>query len=559
MRFPHALSAASLAACITCLAGAGLAEPVGPRLSAASNFSQGRQPGVIDLAVSLGVEDFRDGMNWSRAEKSPAVYGFDGPRLSFPEAIGAKGAEVTVVLNWGNPLYDNGNTPHTPEGIAAMGAFAAQVLETYPGIESIEVGNEFNGVNFVKGPLRDMTPGERARAYVPILASVAEAARAVRPDVRISGGATHSMAAGYLWEVLDAGGAEWLDSLAIHPYTTPAEQFVRQAAVLRRHPDATDLPIEVTEFGEPDPGRAASHFLRNYCQFALGGVTRAAWYPLNVRNDDMVPLFTKEGRITPAGRAFRQIAARMEGRPVSDAAPDTFGYGCQFGEDVLVLWGAPREVQLGPDVAVFDAEGAEVDAGTALSEAEPLVLVAPDIASKVTLGETRLVADSFHQFAYPEADEPRAEGDGFERFARRGTRALPLVTLPGQQAPSTPWFPYRGVENIPLVRLTAETLVPGMRGGEPIEIVHRYVAAEAGRVDLTGSLSVNRRSEDGVSLRVTRGEEVLYEASGTDPVELELAGLELAAGEAIELAVGPNGSPKGDVTSYRFTVSKSAD
>ncbi|SDG96530.1 hypothetical protein [Alloyangia pacifica] len=554
---PAALVA--LAAAQSGIAQADEGQAVGPRLGAASNFSQGRQPGTMELAEKLGVATYRDGMVWDRVESAPGRFVFDDPRTAFAREIAAQGATASLVLNWGNKLYDGGDTPHSAEALAAFGTFAAEVVTQFPEVDSLEIGNEFNGTNFVRGPLKKMPALERARAYVDMLAAASSEARAARPGIRISGGATHSIPVGYLWEVLDAGGAAYIDALAIHPYTTDAEQFVRQIEVLRRHPDAAELPLEVTEFGEPDPSKAASHFLRNYCQFALGGVTHAIWYPLNARGDDMVPLFTKQGQITPAGRAFRLIRENMEGRPVADASQGPFSYGCTFGDAVMVVWGAPRSIEVSEGVSAHDAAGSEVAGPLALSEDEPLVFIAEGggISNKVKFGSTAVIADSNDQFAYPEDTEFQAGADAFERFARRGGKEFPLITLPGQEAKGTPWYPYRGNPDFGNIRLSADGMLPGGRADSPVEIVHRYTAPEDEVIDVASRFAAAKRSEDGVSVRITLNERELFAETGKQPIKAELSRVTLRKGDQLEVSVGPNGTRKGDLTTYSIRLSRS--
>ncbi len=528
-----------------------------PSLAAASNLSQGRQQGVLRLAKSLGVRDFRDGMRWAASEKSKGNYVFDDKRTTFPDELGRMGIRTSTVLNWGNPLYESGHTPTTAEGIEAFGAFAGALVARFPSIYRIEVGNEFNGVNYVKGPIAEMTALERARAYVPLLAATAKSARAVRPDIKISGGATHSIPAGYIWEILDSGGAEWMDSLAIHPYTTSAEQLTRQVEVLRRHPLAKDIPIEVTEFGHPDPAQAANHFVTNYCQMALTGMERVAWYPLNERGDNLVPLFSPEGRITSAGRAYKLIAARMEGKAVKNIAPDPFTYGCQFGDDVSVLWGEDRSVDVAEGTTVFDAQGNAVDAPYRLTTSAPLVFVKEGggIAESVTLGESLMIADSYHQFAYPTADEFQAAGDAFERFARREGVDIPLMTYPGQERPGTPWFPYRGnVEKAGHSRLSADSLLPAGADAKAVDIVHRFTATEDMQITLLAEFKVPARSEDGIAVSVVLNGKTTFDAAGKDPIIVDDLTMTLKAGDQVEVIVGPNGSSDGDLTDYRISL-----
>ncbi|MCA0994793.1 hypothetical protein [Alloyangia pacifica] len=528
----------------------------GPVLGAASNFGQGKKPKVMFLGESFGVKYYRDGMAWARAEKTPGTTRFQSPRTGYPDKLGPEGASLSMVLNWGNPLYDDGDTPHSPEAIAAFGSFAGAMVSRFPMIESLEVGNEFNGVNFVRGPLRDMPPLERARAYVPLLKAASTEARKVRPGLRVLGGATHSIAAGFLWEVLDAGGADYMDALALHPYTTPAEQFVRQVGVLRRHPAAANMPIEVTEFGTVAPERAAAHFLRNYCQFALGGVTHAVWYPLNARGDGLVPLISDRGRVTPAGETWELISASMEGRPVQALAADPFTYGCRFDQNVLVIWGAPRELTAPDNAEVLDATGKPVVKPYLLDREKPLVLRSRDGAplGEVELSEQKVVADSFDQFAYPEEVGEQPAADPFERFARRGSQIIPLETMPGQQGPGVPWTPYLGAGMG--VRVAADSLLPGGPPSNPVEIVHRYTAPESGIYSLTARFDVAERSKDGISVRASLAGRTVYEKAGHGPFAIEIPNLEMNEKDALEIVVGPNGTAQGDGTKYRITLSR---
>lgn len=549
----RAHSLVALAALVAGLTGGEVyAEPYeGPALAAASNFSQGRRAGTMHYAYMAGVDDFRDGTLWSMIETEPGRYVFDDPRTRFPEELGFQGAEVSLVMNWGNPIYQEGETPTEPEAIAAFGALAGVLMDRFPSVTSLEIGNEFNGVNFVNGPMREMRPLDRARAYVPLLQAAAAAAREARPDIRILGGATHSIPVAYLWAILDAGGAEAMDALAIHPYTTKPEQLARQIAVLRRHPAAANMPIEVTEFGETDPEKAADYFIRDYCQMALSGVTRAVWYPLNERGDNLVPLIAPDGQPTGAGRAWQLIAERMEGREVVDAAPDQFSYGCRFGDDVLVLWGEGRPVAVDDTVMVFDAEGRPVESPYALSPDVPLIFLREGrgVEDAVTVAPSGLVAHSFHQYAYPMTDEAQAEGDAFERFARSDGEVIPLVTLLGQERGSVPWTPYRGNPDYWPLRLTASELLPHANA----EIVHRFVAPEQMKVTLDARFDVPGKSKDGIAMTVSLNGAILEQDAGKGRFEF-IRDIDMASGDALEVAVGANGTHDGDGTAFRIAL-----
>lgn len=529
--------------CLLSLLTGGAGAQTAPPLGAVTNFAQGVQPQTRALGAALGITRYRDGMNWERVEAAVGRYGYGAPQLAYPDGL----SDLTLVLNWGNRHYEAGATPVTPEGRAAMAAYAADLVRRFPAIRVLEIGNEWNSGDFLRGPLREMTALERADAQVALVREVAEAVRAVRPEVRILGGAAHSLPGAYLSALMGAGLG--VDAIAIHPYTTPPEQFRRQMAVLRRDPLLAGAAFEVTEFSSTDPVMAGDDMLRQYCQFALAGIGAAFWYPANQRPGEAeVPLFLPDGRITEAGRAFRLIQSDMAGRDVTDAAPDALGHGCAFGSDLLVLWGAGHRVEVEGPVEALTAAGRPRVAPYALSERRVLVLRGDGVAGRVRIGSSGIVADSFHQFAYPVGAELRAPGDAFARFGRRGDGAeVPLVALPGQQRPGVPWTPHRGRPGNPGVRLGAQMLLPGA----DMAIVHRFEAASDQALRLSGDVAPLPRPGEGVRVAVVVDGAVVLDQAATAaaPLALDHGPFRLAAGAAVEITVTGR-----HLTRYRFTL-----
>lgn len=519
----------------------------GVGLAAATNFSH---PGVTgaDRVAGLGVTDVRDGMRWSDVERVPGRYGFDLPRTRYPDALAREGVALSVTVNWGNALYDGGDTPQSPEALAAQARYVAALVERFPGIGTIEVGNEFNGANFVTGPLKKADARARAAAHVAILKAIDAA---VGDEVRLLGGATHSIPLAYLSAVLDGGGAEHMDALALHPYTTAPEEFPAQVALLRRHPAARELPLEITEFGDEDPARAPGTLVRWLAVMAVNGVERAVWYPLTDRGDGLAPLFDAAGAPTPAGRAYRFAAARLAGRPAQDVSPDRHTVAVRFGDDTLVLWGEPRAVDLGAGVAAFGPEGEALSGPIRLAPDRPVVLVKPAIAlgTDVTLGPDPILADSFWDFAYPNADGTAPAGP-LARFVRLGGRDIALQTMPGQERGSVPWTPYLGGAELFPLRLSATAALP--RGGRrPADIVTRFVAPADGEVDASAVFLPSRRTTDGVAVSLVHNDAVVARAAGRERIELAQR-LLLKAGDRVDVVLGANGSNEGDATAYRI-------
>ena len=523
-------------------------------VGANSNFAQGWRSSLRDR-TALALTDLRDGMRWDLVETSPGVYAFDRPETSYPDMLDNLGMGLSVTVNFGNPLYDGGDTPQSPEALAAQARYVAALVSRFPAIHTIEVGNEFNGGNFVRGPLQKAGGPERAAAHVAILKAIAEGLPGDRP-VRVLGGAAHSIPAAYLWAILDGGGADYMDALVIHPYTTRAEEFSDQIGVLRRHPLARDMPIEVTEFGTPDPDDAPAFVFRWLAVMAVNGVERAVWFPLNPRGGEvpMIPLEGRDGNLTMAGRAYAFAGKMLGGQEASDVSPDPHTFAVRFGERTLVLWGEPRTVTLGAGVEAFDPEGNRLSAPLTLDAATPLILRAGEtiaLGDNVRLGEAALLADSYYDFAYPAADGTPPDGP-FERVLRRDGQDLAFELMPGQERGDALWTPYLGRTGLDPARLTARSLLP-LGGPVPGEIVHRYTAAADGAVDVTAEFEPSVRTEDGIAVTVRQNGETLFQKTGRTGIAFR-DGLSLKAGDVLEFAVGPNGSHSGDSTLYRIRI-----
>ncbi|RVT86914.1 hypothetical protein DXV76_02155 [Rhodobacteraceae bacterium CCMM004] len=546
--------AAALAA-LTLSAPAG-AEPVGPILSAASNFAQVWRPADLDAAAALGVRDLRDAVYWAEIERPLGRYDWSRFTRSWPALLPPRDMTMSLTVNNPHPDVDGGETPHTDAGRAAWAAFAAAAAVRFPAVHSVEVGNEMNSARFVSGPLETAPLAERAALYTALLAETARAVRAVRPEVRILGGAAHSLSLSWLGALAEAGAPAHMDALAVHPYTTDPEQLAPQVALLRALPGFADMPLEVTEFGTEDALTAADDFLRAYCQMGLVGVVRAVWYPLTARGDGLIPLM-EGGAATDVGLAYRLAAARMEGRALSDAAPDPFTYGCAYEGGALVLWGAPRSVTLAPGVRAVDATGADWTGPPTLSRDGVLVLLddgaAPVLGDTVRLAPQRLRADNVDQFAYP--GQP---GDPFQRVLRQSGREWPLELRPGQEKPGVPWTPYLATARDGVARAGPGWVLPSRWDSGPLDMVQRHVASEAGRQDVTLEVEVAERSEDGIDLRVTLDGADLLVRRIDGAERIVLADVARAAGSVLEVVVGPGDSARGDVTALRITLSDPA-
>ncbi|KAF0676935.1 hypothetical protein [Profundibacterium mesophilum] len=546
-------------------------DPAGPSLAAASNFGQGLDRAKLDAALALGLRDFRDAVYWRDVEQEDGSLVFEG-RHAWPDLLAEAGATMSLTVNNSHPAHDGGTTPHSDAGRAAFARFAAAARDRFPAITAIEVGNEMNSDTFVSGPWREADTRPRAALYGKLLGAVSRRLRSEGRPVRVIGGAAHSVPLTWLSAMLGTQGAGAMDALALHPYTTAPEQLVRQVALLRALPGLSRMPIEITEFGTKRIADAPGHMLRSYCQMALAGVRRAAWYPLGARGDGFAPLIGEEGEATPAGRTFALISAQMAGRPARAIRPDPFTYGCTFGADVSVLWGAPRTLALGEGMRAATPTGTPLPAeGLRLSRTAPLVIFGEARnaagASRIALGPTGLIADSFDEFAYPRqaavgggtgvatraATETAPKG-GFRYLSLIDGETAPLELRPGQEKSGAPWYPYLGSARDGMLRAGPDWVLPSAWGDRPLSVILRHEAQAPIRADLELRLAPRARSTDGVSLTVSLGGEVIAKRMIAEPERIILRDLPLGPGRLLDITTGPGGSASGDVTSLRATL-----
>lgn len=535
----------------------------GPALAVASNFGQGYLGDLMDQALAWGVTDFRDAVYWDRVEGPDGQFSFALPETTYPDRLAEAGARMSLTVNNGHPAYDNGATPLSPQAVAGFAYHAAETLLRFPAIDAIEVGNEFNTANFVSGPLKESDLDARAEAYVALLEAVATRARRATPDVRIIGGGVHSIPTGYLAKLIELGAVEHMDTLALHPYSTPVEHYAKQIAVMRRLPELATIPVEITEFGIQSEVEAPGKLLRSHCQYGLAGASRLAWFALNDRGDGFTPVIARDGRVTDAGQAYRFVQDELANRPLQDVSPDPFTYACLYDDRKLVIWGMPRDLKLeSSDLRVFDAAGRPLEGSKfGIAETAPLVIVAPESLSldaDVTLAPQKVLADSYHGFAYPEAAEAEAAPGGFLREVIAGDGAVGLQTRPGQDRPGRPWTPWLGIPENADVRALPLTLLPSGDAANPVKIRHRYAAAEPQVVSLDVLVSPSDRSADGVALTVLHNDQVLATWEGLGQMTVELPDVALEAGDRLDIVLGPGETSTGDVTEYRFTL-RSAD
>ncbi len=250
-------------------------------LGAQTHFSQGWSLSLLDAAHTLGAGAIRDSLPWHAIETVAGRYDFSVPQAAWLDQALERGLFVTLTFANANILYDKGFTVHSDAGREAFANFVVASLKRYPGVGAVEIGNEYNSNSFVTGPIAGAGASYRDDYYAKLVAAVDTALTEAGIHVELVGGATHSIPVDYFADLKALGTLDILDTLSIHPYTTPPEQFADQIAVLRDVVGG-DLDIRVTEFGGDFVSLedAPAYFAKMLSVMGAAGIESASWYAL---------------------------------------------------------------------------------------------------------------------------------------------------------------------------------------------------------------------------------------------------------------------------------------
>ncbi|GAA5193904.1 hypothetical protein GCM10023322_56960 [Rugosimonospora acidiphila] len=251
--------------------------------------TQDSNAGLIPTVAQVGFGTVRFDLKWADAEQSPGVYNFPSNVDAVVNAFDQYGITPLPIANYTNPLYDGGNTPSSPTGLAAMAKFMSQIVTHYPSVKGIEVFNEFNEKTF------NNTGCLTAACYAPMLATAYAQLKADHPNVTVAGPSTFQQSpTAFLDDLWNLGGLNNLDTVSVHPYLYPSapEGLVPLLsginASIRAHNNGKSKPIWITEDGwtngtnpsSVDEATSADDLIRAEALAMANGVTQFDWYDL---------------------------------------------------------------------------------------------------------------------------------------------------------------------------------------------------------------------------------------------------------------------------------------
>jgi hypothetical protein len=211
-------------------------------------------PRELNLIAQTGADSVRTDVFWSHAE-------IERGQLTAPSGVDdlvnqalKVNVQPLLILDYGNPFYDSGDKPVSPQALAAFARYAAFVVRHFKGrVHMYEMWNEWNGM---VGYTHRGSPED----YVRFVRVVYPAVKAVDPSAVFLAGAIGGLKLDWLSAMLSAGALGSFDALSIHPYNFNesartgdawAHDMLATEGVIHRYTGGRDIPLYITEMGWP--------------------------------------------------------------------------------------------------------------------------------------------------------------------------------------------------------------------------------------------------------------------------------------------------------------------
>lgn len=245
------------------------------------HFTDAR-PGEMEMLAASGMKWIRMDFVWGATERRRGQYDFSAyERLV--ASLEKHGIRALFILDYGNPLYDDGLAPHTDEGRQAFARWAAAGAKHFRGKGILwEMYNEPN-IGFWK-------PKPNVDDYIKLAIEVGKAIRQEAPGELYIGPATSQIDLKFLEACFKAGLLEYWDAVSVHPYRQSAPETVlpeyhKLSEMINRYaPAGKKIPIISGEWGYSaawknyDEIRQGKYLPRQWLINMVAGIPVSIWY-----------------------------------------------------------------------------------------------------------------------------------------------------------------------------------------------------------------------------------------------------------------------------------------
>jgi len=345
----------------------------------------------LDHIAHTGVKWVRMDMFWHTVERELGTYDFS-EYDALVASMEARDISIVFILDYGNPLYDQGFPPTSPGGQVAFARFAATAARRYRDRGIMwEIWNEPNLDHF-------WTPQANAEDYARLALRTALAIRQADPAAFVVAPAL----AGYEWAFWNTVGSmglfNRLDAITVHSYGVHEPESILQPyltlrALINRYSPAWKIPVLSGEWGFSttqggmSEGQQAQYLTRQWLFNLAHDINLNIWYDWH--DDGADPhdpehhfgIVRHDYTAKSSYRAARTLLTTLDGYRFLRRIP------LERSSDYLLLFQREAQVAMAlwttseahtlilplsvDDVAVVDMEGG---VGTVASEGEGLAI-----------------------------------------------------------------------------------------------------------------------------------------------------------------------------------------
>jgi hypothetical protein len=249
-------------------------------------------PGEMARFAEAGYAMVRMDFAWGAVERERGRYDYAAYDRLMAQ-LRKVGARPIFILDYGNRLYDRGESPRTEAARSAFANYAATAARHFRGQGVIwEIWNEPNISQFWK-------PTPDPSAYARLAIETARAVRAADPDAVIVAPGSSTFPWAFLETIFAAGLLEHIDAVSVHPYResspeTASTDYGRLRALMARYapPEKRMMPIISSEWGYSTAEgavtetRQAHYLARQWLANLASGVNLSIFYDWRDDGDD---------------------------------------------------------------------------------------------------------------------------------------------------------------------------------------------------------------------------------------------------------------------------------
>ncbi|HEY6806513.1 MAG TPA: hypothetical protein VI306_23235 [Pyrinomonadaceae bacterium] len=284
------------------------------------------KPGELKMLADAGLRWARMDFKWDATEYEPGKYDFAAyDRLLL--ALEKEHIHALFILDYGNPLYDNGAPPRTDRTRQAFTRWGVAAAKHFSGRGVLwELYNEPNHELF-------WPPRPNVNEYVKLALVVGKAFQEQTPNEKLIGPATSGIDFEFLETCFKSGLLNYWSGVSVHPYRredpeTVASDYQRLRQLIDSY--AVGKPIISGEWGYStsweniSAAKQGELLLRSWLTNAANGIQLSIWYDWK---DDGTDPGNPEHNFGIVANAYRQHAGNpFDPKPAYIAAQSLTGF-----------------------------------------------------------------------------------------------------------------------------------------------------------------------------------------------------------------------------------------